>query len=94
MPFYDDTSQIYTPEEVALLRQCYAEAATRLRVAGSNFSQADLGTAILHFAQSGLTDSTRIADLAARRAEKLYISSSKHVEAIIADDIFPLNATR
>jgi len=69
MPFYDDTSQIYTPEEVAFLRQCYAEAAARLRAADRDFLQADLGASILHFAQSGLRDHARIADLAARRAQ-------------------------
>ncbi|MBA8840865.1 hypothetical protein [Ochrobactrum sp. RH2CCR150] len=73
MPLFNEASRIYGPEEVELMRRCFAQANEKLEQAESKFSASNLASSIVRLYQSGLRDETYIVDLAAGIASARFL---------------------
>lgn len=69
MPLFNEASRIYTPEEIEFLRECVAQASSKLTDNGHN--SPILAQRVLKFYESGLRDAGQIIDLTVRMHDKV-----------------------
>ncbi len=74
MPFFNEASRIYTPAEVSLLRSCFSSSAIFLEEGDHGYSAQELASCIITLYERGLRDPSKLAELAARLANKKYES--------------------
>lgn len=73
MPFFNEASRIYTPEEVDFLRSCFTNAAIILEESDRDYSASELASCVMMLYQHGIRDRPYLIELAARLAHQKYI---------------------
>ena len=72
MPFFNEASRIYMPDEVNFLRSCFNNSAIILEESDRNYSAQELSTSIIMLYEHGLRDQTYLCELAVRLAHQKY----------------------
>ncbi|MDH7787627.1 hypothetical protein QBD01_003654 [Ochrobactrum sp. 19YEA23] len=73
MPFFNEASRIFMPDEVNFLRSCFNNSAIILEESDRNYSAQELASCIIMLFQSGLRDQSQLCELASRLAHQRFI---------------------
>jgi len=85
MPLFNNSSHIYSPDEVEALRRCFSNAAIMLNEKGRDYSDAELAEAIIKLFDSGLRDLDQLTELAARLIDIDTKNEATIAETIVAN---------
>lgn len=70
MPLFSQSSKVYAPDELEVMRRCFSIASIILEESGRDYDEAHLAETIIKLYDGGLRDMDKWAELAARLAEK------------------------